>query len=366
MLRGARTLIDGALVTDVDVVLAEGLVVGLGRNAAPADADVIEVPGGVISPGFIDLHVHAVGGHGVVRPDALDPGGMARVLARRGVTGFLATTIAATEADLLAAVHAVRGLADGDGARCLGVHLEGPWLSPERPGAQPAEYLDTPDAELLERLVAAGPVAMLTLAPELPGALDVMGAARRLGVVVAAGHSSASYAEAVTAVAAGARHVTHAFNAMSSLHHREPGLIGAALDLPELTVEVIADGVHVHPAVVRLLWRACGPQRLCLVSDAVEVDATVSGDSDEAVRRSDGVLAGSRIGLDRAVRNAVEWGIPPADALTMASSTPARVLGRGDLGELRVGATADAVVLDEQLHVAATVVGGRVTYRTGR
>jgi N-acetylglucosamine-6-phosphate deacetylase len=355
--------VGAALLTDVDVVLAGGRVVALGRNAAPADADVIDVPGGVIAPGFVDLHVHAVAGHGVIRTDALDPVGMARALAARGVTSFLATTVAAPEPDLLAAVRAVNAVPEDGGARCLGVHLEGPWLSPERPGAQPSEHLTSPDAALLDRLRAGGPIAMVTLAPELPGAVETIRAATRAGVIVAVGHSSATFEQALAAVGAGARHVTHAFNAMHGLHHREPGLIGAALDLPELSVEVIADGVHVHPAVVRLLWRACGPRRLCLVSDAVELDAAGSG---AAVRRPDGVLAGSRIGLDAAVRHVVDWGIPLSDALTMAATTPARVLGRADLGELRVGAAADAVILDEQLDVAATVVGGRVTYRAAQ
>lgn len=358
VLRGAQVFVDGGLVDDVEVVIANGVVTAVGTGVAPADAEVIT--GAVVSPGLVDLHVHAVDGAGVVRRDALDPGGLAAALATHGVTSFLATTIAADAEELVAAVAAVAAMPANAGARCLGVHLEGPWLSPDRPGAQPVAAFAAPDTAVLERLVATGPVAMVTLAPELPGATDLVAAAVRAGVVVALGHSSASYDQTVEAVEAGARHVTHAFNATAGLHHREPGLIGAALDLAEVTVEAIADGVHLHPATVRLLWRVCGADRLCLVSDAAQVAGLVSTD---AVRRPDGVLAGSAIGLDTAVRNTVSWGVPLVDALTMASTTPARVVGRDDLGAIRVGGAADLVVLDEQLAVVATVVDGRVVHR---
>jgi N-acetylglucosamine-6-phosphate deacetylase len=268
------------------------------------------------------------------------------------VTGFLATTAAAPVPSLLPLLEPVVTA----GARCLGVHLEGPWLSTAHAGAQPRDALVAPDLADLDRLLEAGPPAMITLAPELPGALDAVAKAAAAGVVVALGHSGASYAHATAAVAAGARHVTHCFNAMRPLHHREPGLAGAALDLPDVTVEVIADGVHVHPAVVRLLWRACGASRLCLVSDAVDV--ALPGTA--AAHLDDGTLAGSRIGLDQAVRNCVDWGIPLADALTMASVTPASVIG--DWGGIVLGRRADLTVLDEDLHVVMTVVGGRVVW----
>jgi N-acetylglucosamine-6-phosphate deacetylase len=232
------------------------------------------------------------------------------------------------------------------------VHLEGPWLSGAKAGAQPQQDLQLPDLAALETLLAAGPVAMLTLAPELDGALEVIRAAEKAGVVVSMGHSTATYDQAVLAVAGGARHITHCFNAMLSLHHREPGLVGAALDLPGVTVEAIADGVHLHEAVVRLLWRACGAQRVCLVSDAVDVDLPGVG----AAHLADGILAGSRSGLDASVRNVVSWGIPLADALTMASTTPAAVLGLTH--DVTVGAPADLVLLDAGLDVVVTVVGG--------
>jgi N-acetylglucosamine-6-phosphate deacetylase len=208
-----------------------------------------------------------------------------------------------------------------------------------------------------QTLLDAGPPRLITLAPELPGALEVVARAAAAGVVVSLGHTGATYEQARTAFAAGASHLTHCFNAMAPLHHREPGVIGATLDDPRVTVEVIADGVHVHPSAVRLLWRAAGPERVCLVSDAVDVSLPGSA----AAELDDGTLAGSRIGLDGAVRNLVGWGVPLADALTMATASPARVVGAS--GRIAVGAPADLVLLDEDLHVEATLVGGEVVWQ---
>jgi N-acetylglucosamine-6-phosphate deacetylase len=194
---------------------------------------------------------------------------------------------------------------------------------------------------------------MITLAPELEGAHAVIRQATEAGVVVSLGHSTATYDQAVQAVDSGARHITHCFNAMPALHHRDPGLVGAALDLDNVTIEAIADGIHLHPVILRLLWRTCGPSRICLVSDAVDLDLPGS----QPIRLADGTLAGSRIALDSAVRNLVGWGIPLPDALTMASTTPASVLGK--MHVLEVGARADLVLLDAGLNVLMTIVGGR-------
>ena len=348
LLRARRALLLGEL-RPLEVLVVEGRVASVAAAVeAPEDARVIDVD--VLSPGFVDLHVHALEGCGTV--GVPDVPGLSRALARRGVTGFLATAIAAPARELLPLLAPV----GTDGARCLGTHLEGPWLSTVHAGAQPRAALTAPDLAVLDQLIEAGPPAMITRAPELPGGLEAVAKASAAGVVVALGHSGASYAHAASAVVAGARHVTHCFNAMRPLHHREPGLAGAALDLPDVTVEVIADGVHVHPAVVRLMWRACGPARLCLVSDAVDVALPGT----EAAQLDDGTLAGSRIGLDQAVRNCVGWGIPLADALTMASVTPASVLDC--TSGIVVGRAADLTVLDDDLHVVMTIVGGRVVW----
>ena len=365
LIRAGRALVGGRLQDNVDVLLADGLVSAVGPDlSGPASTRVLELPNGLLSPGYVDLHVHALDGCGMVGAASPDVPGLARALAARGVTGFLATTAAAPITEQLEVLAA---LSDGSaGARCLGVHLEGPWLAPERAGAQPPDALILPALTDLEQLLQAGPPVMLTLAPELPGALPVISRAAAAGVVVSLGHSAASYDQTLAAVSAGARHVTHCFNAMTPLHHRDPGLVGAALDLAEVTVEAIADGVHLHPAILRLLWRACGPQRLCLVSDAVDLvavglaDVATAPTAERAARLPDGTLAGSRVGLDGCVRNAVAWGIPLADALTMATTTPASVIGRSV--DLTPGAVADVVLLDAELRVVLTVVGGTAVW----
>lgn len=353
LLRARQALLPAGLQA-AEVLVADGAIQAVGTSLAAPGVPVVEVD--LLSPGFVDLHVHAVDGCGAVGP-APDVPGLARALARHGVTSFLATTVTAPLEELLALL----GSTAGSGARLAGLHLEGPWLSPDHVGAQPPAHLAPPSLTDLERLVEAGPPVLLTLAPELPGGLEVVARATAAGVVVSLGHSGATYDEALAAIDAGARHVTHCFNAMRPLHHREPGLVGAALDRSEVTVEVIADGVHLHPATVRLVWRAAGPARVCVVSDAVELDFPEARPEGGATRRPDGTLAGSRTGLDAMVRNLLSWGIPLVDALTMASTTPARVLGQP--GRITVGAPADLVVLDDTLQVVSTLVDGTVQWQ---
>ncbi|MDQ1711190.1 MAG: N-acetylglucosamine-6-phosphate deacetylase [Frankiaceae bacterium] len=358
LLRGGRVLAPGGSWVDASVAVDGGLIAGVSPSHAAGPGD-LDVSGCWVLPGFVDLHVHAAGGARLQGAGASLPG-VAAALARGGVTSFLATTYAAPLAELHAAVTASTEPTPR-GARCAGVHLEGPWLAYDYAGAQPREALADPDLQAALDLVAAGPVRVVTLAPELPGAHDLIATLVARGVRVSLGHSGTTYDGAVAAVGAGATQVTHAFNAMSPMRHRDPGLVGAAFDLPGLTVEVIADGVHVHPAAVRALWRARGADGVCLVSDCV--DGCLDGDplvrDGDVLRRADGTLAGSAATLAAAVRNAVAWGIPLADAARMASTTPARALGL-DAGRIETGRPADLVVLDADLAVRHTVVGGTV------
>lgn len=349
-LRGGRVLTaagwsTGDLVVDGDVITAVG----------EAD-EVLDVTGCVVSPGLVDLHVHAAGGFPAQGPDA-DLTAMAVALAAGGVTSFLATAVSAPLVEL---TDLVRSTLPSTGARCLGVHLEGPWLSPAAAGAQPREHLQSVCVEDALALVGAGSVRVVTVAPDVPGALDLVRALVSRGVRVSMGHSTASYAECLAAIAVGATGVTHCFNAMSQLSAREPGLVGAAMTQPGLLVEVIADGVHVHPAAVRALYDAKGPAGIALVSDGVEgcAGSDVLRRDGDVLRLHDGTLAGSALPLSGAVRNAVSWGIPLEDALAMASTTPARSLGI-DVW-LTPGNRADVVVLDEDLHVRHVLVGGVV------
>ncbi len=364
VLRGGRVLTPGGWLR-ADLTVADGRVADLGESAATGSTE-LDVHGCDVLPGFVDLHVHGAGGAWARGPGTDELRTMASALAAGGVTSYLATSIAAPTDELHDLVTAATKVAEPDGgARCAGVHLEGPWLSPARAGAQPKEQLRPVDLAEIESLAAAGPVRLVTIAPELEHALDAVRLLVERGVVVSLGHSDASYDEVVRAVAAGARHVTHCFNAMSGVSHRDPGLAGAALDLDGLTsVEVIADGVHVHPAAVRLLHRARGADTVCLVSDGVDGCATEAElvRDGTVLRRPDGTLAGSALRLADAVRNAVGWGVPLEEAARMASTTPARVLGRPDLGVIEPGALADLVVLGPDLAVRHTVVGGDVVH----
>lgn len=346
-LHGGRVLTSEGW-SQADLLLGDGLVRGEG-----APDQVLDVTGCVVAPGFLDLHVHASGGS-AVQGAAGDLDGVARALVRGGVTSFLATTFSAPLPELRAVVGAARPT---EGARCLGVHLEGPWLSPQAAGAQPPDALRAPDAAEALALVDAGDVRVVTLAPELPGALDLVRALVARGVHVSLGHSRARYDEAALAVEAGARGVTHCFNAMPPLAAREPGLVGLAMTHPEVVVEVIADGVHVHPRSVLALHAARGASGVALVSDCVDGCGPAGLVRDgEVLRLPDGTLAGSALALVDAVRNAVSWGVPLEDALAMASTTPASVLGL-DVA-LRPGAVADVVVLSPDLAVRHVFVAG--------
>ncbi|MFZ5592621.1 MAG: N-acetylglucosamine-6-phosphate deacetylase, partial [Bacillota bacterium] len=340
----------------------------------------VDVSGRYVCPGFIDLHAHGGGGHGF---DWQQPWAeweqVARVHARHGVTGLLATVPAPHGAwHLLREFRQEVAGKKWDGSTILGLHLEGPYLSPERRGCWPESSLRLPrPGDCRALLTAAGPsLKIITLAPELPGALDCIAMLAAAGVVVAIGHTGATYDQAVQAARAGARRVTHLYNAMSGLHHREPGAVGAALDLPEVTVEMIGDGVHVHPAAMRLALRAKGSGSVNLVTDASPL-AGATGREQEvafgqfpvkvvagACRTPDGALAGSLLTLDRAVANAVRFlGVPVWEAVRMASLVPARSLGIDDRkGSLAPGKDADITVLDSNFQVEATFIGGRLAY----
>ncbi|MGH9271674.1 MAG: N-acetylglucosamine-6-phosphate deacetylase, partial [Ilumatobacteraceae bacterium] len=236
----------------------------------------------------------------------------------------------------------------------LGLHLEGPMLTPIRRGAHPEALLEPPSPELVADWSRSSGVSLVTLAPDLPGALEVIATLVGRRVVVSLGHSDASAEQFAAGLRAGASYATHLFNGMRPFGHRDPGPIGAALADDRVVAGVIADGIHVDPVAVRMAWRTLGPQRFNLVTDAVATPPGPNG-----VRTADGVLAGSDLTLDRAVRNLVAWtGCAVDAAIATVTSAPADVLGLTDRGRLRVGARGDVTVLDPRLHVVATIVGG--------
>ncbi|HEX6420918.1 MAG TPA: N-acetylglucosamine-6-phosphate deacetylase [Acidimicrobiales bacterium] len=343
----------------------------------------IDARGLVVAPGFIDLQCNGAAGVDVTgEPERL--GEVAAALPRWGVTSWLPTIVTCAPDVRRRALAAVAshagppsaGAGGAAGAVALGLHLEGPFLAPRRRGAHDPRHLVAPSLDLVERegwSRAAG-VALVTLAPELAGALPVVRALVDRGVVVAAGHSDATATQAAAAVDAGVSYVTHLFNAMAPLHHREPGLAGVALADERLRAGVIADGLHVDPLVVALAARALG-DRLSLVTDAVAAlgappgrvhlggrTAEVSA-GDGAVRLPDGTLAGSTLPLDRAVRNLVAFaGVPLDRAVRAVTAAPAAVLRLTDRGVVAPGAVADLVLLTPGGAVVATLVGGRVVH----
>ena len=347
---------------DATAVVIEGQAIAAVTDRPAFD---IDAGGGWICPGFIDLQINGAGGIDVTtQPDRIAE--LGALLPRHGVTAFLPTVITCTP-DARAAAVATWPIPAAAGAVPLGLHLEGPMLSPARRGAHPERYLAAPSADLVAGWSADAGVAMATIAPELPGAIEVIGALVARGVIVSIGHTDCSSSEFDAARAAGARYVTHLFNAMRPFGHRDPGPIGATLADATVVAGLICDGIHVDPVAVRLAWRALGPDRLNLVTDAVgrRLGADGLDVAGGEVRNADGVLAGSVLTLDLAVRNLVACtGCSLSAAVATVTSTPADLLGLADRGRLVAGARADVTILDAVGRVVATIVGGEVAWRS--
>jgi N-acetylglucosamine-6-phosphate deacetylase len=359
---GARAaLVDGHLV-EGDVEVTGGRIARVG--VLPAGSD------GVAVPGLVDLQVNGFAGVDFLAAAPDDFAAAGAALAASGVTAYQPTFISAPAGDLLSATAAVAEAmgAGAPGARILGVHLEGPFLSPAHRGIHPEGALRPPDRELLERLLGAGPVSMVTLAPELPGALELVDLLVERGVPVSCGHTDATVAQADAAFDRGARAVTHLFNAMRPFRHRDPGVAAAAMLRDDVTVQMIVDHYHVAPEAVAIAWRAARG-RICLVTDAIS--AAGLGDGDFQVgsvavrvrggeaRLRDGTLAGNVGTLLDGVRNLHGAGATFEEAVAAGTAVPARLIGRDDVGILRPGATADVLVLDDRLEVVRVLAGGR-------
>jgi N-acetylglucosamine-6-phosphate deacetylase len=360
----------------VEAAIVEGVLVP--GDLAFSDGCLAEVAlsrrngRGIAVPGFVDLHVNGFGGVDFAAADTEGYRQAGEALLATGVTAFQPTFITAPESDLVTALR--RLPSEPIGPRMLGAHLEGPFLAPERLGAHPEAARRDPDPPLLERLLEAGPIAQVTLAPELDGALGLIDLLHDRGVVVSCGHSDATAAEAERAFERGVRTVTHLFNAMRPFSHRDPGLAGAALARDDVVVQVILDGEHLADEVVKMIWKAAAG-RVALVTDAVA--ATGVGDGqyrlggvdvevrDGVARRaSDGVLAGSVTTMLEGIRQLHALGAPLAEAVAAATSVPAHVAGLGS-GVLRSGGAADAVILDDRLEIQAVFVGGKELVAVG-
>ena len=370
MISAGTMVIDGEVCRPGWLQTSGRQILECGAGTAPRPIDV-EFPNSVVVPGFIDMHVH--GGGGASYTEAQGIAAAAAFHLRHGTTTTLASLVTAAPEELLAGV---RALAEATQRGSIaGIHLEGPWLSPARCGAHDPTRMRHPDPAEIDAVLAAGggAIRMVTLAPELPGCDAAIRRFLDAEVVVAVGHTDATYERVRQAVDLGATVGTHLFNAMSPLHHREPGPALALLTDPRVTVELIADGVHVHPAVVRAVIEAAGPDRVALVTDAISAAGCADGtfrlggvpiDVVSAVARVRGTstIAGSTATMDRLFRGVFGLGLDHDAALTaavqMTSATPARALGFLRVGTLRAGYDADLVVLDHDLAVSAVMVRG--------
>lgn len=362
------------------VLVKDGRIAEISSREArevPARARLIDYGDATLAPGFVDIHIHGGAGHDVMEADPAALPAIESLIAKHGVTSYLPTTVSAPLDHTLAALDRLAAAVEQGGAdqrnrraRPLGIHLEGPFISHAKRGVHPPEYLLAPSLALFDRFwqAARGQVKMMTIAPELDGAIEVIVEAARRGVCVSLGHSDADIKRARAGVAAGARHATHAFNAMRPLDHREPGIVGEMLTNEQLTADIIADGVHVDPAVVKLFLKAKGAEGAVLITDATAATGMPEGryrlGSFEVEVRdgrcmAGGKLAGSVLTMDRAVRNVMrfaDWDLQAA--LRLATRNPARVAGLQGRGEIEPGCAADLVVLTADGEVKATIIGG--------
>jgi N-acetylglucosamine-6-phosphate deacetylase len=367
---GAVVVIQGSKIVDVGP---------RGTLVLPRGAREISARGKTVVPGFVDVHIHGAGGRDVMEgmPEALEI--IAATVARHGTTSMVATTVTASEMETCESVggiarfilksgqHATRELS----AEIVGIHFEGPFISPARRGVHPAEWIVPPSQAFLSKVLkeARGMGQIMTLAPELPGALELIAAARRAGLVVSLGHTDANYEQARAAIEAGATHAAHVYNAMRPFSHRGTGVVGAVLTSPKVSAELIADGVHVDEAAMRILIELKKPERVILVSDGISATGMPDGKyrlgmfevtaKGGVCRNAEGKLAGSTLTLDRALRNIVALGVPLGSALRMLTANPAQQIGLGSRkGVLAAGADADLVFLDDKLEISGVMTRG--------
>jgi N-acetylglucosamine-6-phosphate deacetylase len=374
-------------IEDAVVILEDGIVSALAPREAlaiPPGVHAVDLEDSILAPGFLDIHIHGGGGHDVMEADAAALPSVETLLVRHGVTSYYPTTVSAPLDKILAALDRLAAAieqsvdAPREGrARPLGIHLEGPFLSHARRGVHPPADLLPPTMLTFERMWQAsrGQIKLMTIAPELSGAAEVIAESSRRGVSVSLGHSDADLDATNAGIAAGARHATHTFNAMRPLAHRDPGILGAALADPRLTADIIADGIHLDPLILDLFLRAKGPERAVLITDAIAATGMPDGkyrlgslevDVARGQCLSGGKLAGSVLTMDRAISNVMKfanWNLQ--QAVRLATWNPAGVVREHERrGSLAPGKVADLVVLSPSGEVRATIVNGRMPAST--
>ncbi|MBE6445567.1 MAG: N-acetylglucosamine-6-phosphate deacetylase [Alphaproteobacteria bacterium] len=329
---------------------------------------IIDMEGAYVLPGFIDTHIHGIGGYGADDGDYKSILAMSEVLAKYGVTSFIPTCCTCPEEELIKKIKAiVKAMGKEKGAKILGIHLEGPFLSPERIGAQAQNGIYSVDIDLMDRLWKASKkhIINMTVAPELKNMREMAHYCIKKGIILQAGHTNATYDQMIEGMQANIMHVTHLFDAMRPLHHREPGVVGATLIHPELSCEIIGDGVHVNPNLISLLLKSKPLSQIVLITDALPPAKTeLPPDSDLYLdkvfyRKKDNVINGSAISMLDGVKNLVSYGIPIEKVIRMACTNPAQIMKQPNIGMIFAGKQADVIVLDKDLNLKYTFINGK-------
>ncbi|EDN9938837.1 N-acetylglucosamine-6-phosphate deacetylase [Listeria monocytogenes] len=327
--------------------------------------------GGLLIPGMIDVHIHGAKNYDMMDGSTESIQAVSMACAETGCTSFLVTSVSSSLEDLIQMIRQTKKVIGKEkGAKIAGIHLEGPYLNIEKKGMQNPAHLRHPDLKEMKKIFdeADGLIKMVTIAPELPGGIELIDFLKKRGVLVAIAHSNATYEEAQDAFEKGASHITHCFNAMPAIHHRAPGLVAAALENDSISVQAIVDGVHLHPGIVRLIHKIKGPDKMVLTTDALQAMGVGDGEyifgghqvtvTEGVARLQDGTLASSTVTMNKSLRLSNEFGINLQDTIQMATSTPADILGMKNLGRIEKGYSADLVLLDKKFEVLSTWING--------
>ncbi|MBC1515536.1 N-acetylglucosamine-6-phosphate deacetylase [Listeria immobilis] len=363
-------------VMDVTVIIEKNII----KEVLPSDKfapenyseeQIFDGKGQLLIPGMIDVHIHGANNYNMMDGSTESIQAVSMACAETGCTSFLVTSVSSSLEDLIQMIKQTKKVIGKEkGAKIAGIHLEGPYLNIEKKGMQNPAYLRHPDLNEMIQIFdeADGLIKMVTIAPELPGGIELIEFLKKRGVVVAIAHSNATYEEAQNAFEKGASHITHCFNAMPTIHHRSPGLVTAALENDSISVQTIVDGVHLHPGIVRLIHKIKGPDKVVLTTDALQAmgvgdGAYIFGGHQVTVkegiaRLEDGTLASSTVTMNKSLRLSTEFGINLQDSIQMATSTPATILGMENLGQIEEGYMADLVLLDNKFEVLCTWING--------
>ncbi|EAG9230393.1 N-acetylglucosamine-6-phosphate deacetylase [Listeria monocytogenes] len=329
--------------------------------------------GRLLIPGMIDVHIHGANNYDMMDGSTESIQAVSMACAETGCTSFLVTSVSSSLEDLIQMIRQTKKVIGKEkGAKIAGIHLEGPYLNIEKKGMQNPAYLRHPNLKEMKKIFdeADGLIKMVTIAPELPGGIELIDFLKKRGVVVAIAHSNATYEEAQDAFEKGASHITHCFNAMPPIHHRAPGLVAAALENDSISVQAIVDGVHLHPGIVRLIHKIKGPDKMVLTTDALQAMGVGDGEyifgghqvtvKEGIARLKDGTLASSTVTMNKSLKLSNEFGIHLQDAIQMAASTPAAILGMNNFGRIEKGYVADLVLLDKNFEVLTTWIDGKI------